>query len=68
MPFSAQDTAKYREDVRSDGKSLQAAEREQLLKVRRLARDYRHLHKEHVTDLMATAIPPLAAHKPLEGQ
>ncbi|KAF2994127.1 hypothetical protein E8E14_002646 [Neopestalotiopsis sp. 37M] len=32
MPFSAQDTAKYREDVRSDGKSLQAAEREQLLK------------------------------------
>ncbi|KAI0176660.1 Decaprenyl diphosphate synthase-like protein [Pestalotiopsis sp. NC0098] len=32
MPFNSSDTAKYRDDVRSDGKSLKAKEREQLLK------------------------------------
>lgn len=34
MPFSAKDTAKYREDVQKDGKLLKPKEREELLKVR----------------------------------
>ncbi|KAH6648495.1 Decaprenyl diphosphate synthase-like protein [Truncatella angustata] len=32
MPFSAKDTARYREDVQTDGRSLKAKEREDLLK------------------------------------
>lgn len=33
MPFSAKDTAKYREDVQKGGKLFKAEEREELLKV-----------------------------------
>jgi hypothetical protein len=33
MPFSAKDTARYREDVQAEGRSLEAKEREELLKV-----------------------------------
>lgn len=33
MPFTANDTDKYRQDVVSDGRLLKAEEREELLKV-----------------------------------
>jgi hypothetical protein len=33
MPFNAKDTAKYRQDVSSDGNLLAAKDREELVKV-----------------------------------
>lgn len=60
MPFSAKDTAIYREDVQADGKALRAKDREELLKVRQHDSSFHHNTSELQTNHLL-AIPSSAA-------